>query len=102
MVGNDRGSQIQPGVITTDMQIDQAGSYIVAGNVYGCLPRRGRDVLVDTSDLSIEHGNIHLLIDLVGRVDHVTALEDGMLSRVRLRKARGGARRSRGRKFPSV
>ena len=88
MVGNDRGSQIQSGVITTDMQIDQAGSYIVAGNVHGCLPRRGRDVLVDASDLSIEHGNIHLLIDLVGRVDHVTALKDGIVSRCLLRTGR--------------
>src|SRR5687767_3000813 len=66
MIGNDRGSQVKPGVITTDVQVDQARRHIVTGDIHGRLPFGSRNIPVHSSYLSVEDGDIHSLINAIG------------------------------------
>ena len=79
VIGNDRWSQIQPGVIATDVEIDQPGRHVEAGNIDSFLGFGARNVAVQTSDLAVQNGDIHLLIDAVGPIDHMPALEQGVV-----------------------
>ena len=89
MIGNDGRSEVKLGVITTDMQIDQAWRNVVARDIDRSFSRGVRNIAVHASDFPVQQGDIHLPIDLVGQIDHMPTLEDRIVSRSFLRQGRG-------------
>ncbi len=77
-----------------DVDIDEAGGEVEAGDVYGLLGGAGRDRRLDGGDLAVENRYIAVGVDVVLRVDDVAVAEDEIvllgLRRVRLRGERTG------------
>jgi hypothetical protein len=59
-----------------DVDVDEAGCEVEAGDVDGLLRRVGGDGWLDGGDLAVADGNVEFGIDVILRIDDVAVAED--------------------------
>src|SRR3954453_16951338 len=63
------------------LNINKSGRYIQARDIHNLPGLVSRNVFLDGSDLSLENTNISYFIDVIGRVNHMAALQQQVVAR---------------------